>query len=384
MAATTLAGMAYTIGKEFTDPAELIERQVGQLASWLVEAKHLVFLTGAGISTDAGISDVRGRNGALHRERLARPAPSEPSGYEFPTVAHVLVAELVHAGLVKFVISTNTDDLHQRTGIPAKKLSAICGTATAIRERTTTPGRRGARPLRVPRARESHGDGASGERLSQAELERCMAEVARCDLLVCLGCSMTSALVQDLVLARPDAAKLVVCTRQDTALDEAAALCIHSTLDTLALALASELRLSLPRYVERRSFIIGNTDLIERRPGKQPPLHHWRLIIKSVCDGPAAELAQVTVELPADQYRPAVVSLDANPFELCRASVDTALLYLALHFERAPGESQPPFPPVTVPYELCFARQINELLYELEYDPVFTRTWTYRILDRRP
>ena len=58
------AGRQYNIGdeeqkKEFVDSPQELSRKVDQVAEWIRKGKHVIFFTGAGISTSAGIPDFR-------------------------------------------------------------------------------------------------------------------------------------------------------------------------------------------------------------------------------------------------------------------------------------------------------------------------------------
>ena len=50
--------------KERYDPPEVLEKKIDELAEMVRKSRHFVVFTGAGISTDAGIPDFRGPEGA--------------------------------------------------------------------------------------------------------------------------------------------------------------------------------------------------------------------------------------------------------------------------------------------------------------------------------
>ena len=45
--------------REFVDSTKDLDKKVKQVAKWMREGKHVIFFTGAGISTSAGIPDFR-------------------------------------------------------------------------------------------------------------------------------------------------------------------------------------------------------------------------------------------------------------------------------------------------------------------------------------
>ncbi|KAH3764723.1 silent information regulator family protein [Pelomyxa schiedti] len=113
---------------EYTESSESITLKAQQVAQAMREARHCVFFTGAGVSTAASIPDYRGPDGcwtARARGELFRETPELESA--FPTYTHYAIAELLRKGLVKFLISTNLDGLHRRSGVQREQISELHG-----------------------------------------------------------------------------------------------------------------------------------------------------------------------------------------------------------------------------------------------------------------
>ena len=104
------------------------------LFALIQNAKHLVALTGAGVSTLSGIRDFRGKNG-LYNDMDAEKIfdieyfEKDPSLYytsagsfiynideKEPSVVHTVLGELEKRGFLKAVITQNIDLLHQKGG----------------------------------------------------------------------------------------------------------------------------------------------------------------------------------------------------------------------------------------------------------------------------
>jgi NAD-dependent protein deacetylase/lipoamidase len=125
---------------------------IERAADVLRNARNLVVLTGAGISTESGIPDFRSPGGIwtkydpaeftyqnfvsnrAHRERYWKMsldihpvlAAAEPNA------AHRAVAELERQGRLRAVITQNIDGLHQRAGSSAERVIEIHGTALSV------------------------------------------------------------------------------------------------------------------------------------------------------------------------------------------------------------------------------------------------------------
>lgn len=107
------------------------------LKKWISESDNIVFLGGAGVSTESGIPDFRGKNGLYRQERkiplekvlshdffMEHPEvfykfyrESAPSRQNVkPNITHYKLAELEKEGKLKAIITQNADGLHQAAG----------------------------------------------------------------------------------------------------------------------------------------------------------------------------------------------------------------------------------------------------------------------------
>jgi hypothetical protein len=104
---------------ELRDDPPLAASKIVHLAELIRNAKRCVVLTGAGISTSAGVSDFRGPNGVWTSEsKGVAPPASKSFDTVHPTFTHMALAALVEAGRVELVVSQNVDGLHLRSGLP--------------------------------------------------------------------------------------------------------------------------------------------------------------------------------------------------------------------------------------------------------------------------
>ncbi len=113
---------------------EMDQNSVIAAARILREARAVVALTGAGISTPSGIPDFRGDGGLWQRDDPAEVASlggffADPGRFyrwfapllaritaAQPNPAHVALAELERRGRLRAVVTQNIDGLHQRAG----------------------------------------------------------------------------------------------------------------------------------------------------------------------------------------------------------------------------------------------------------------------------
>ena len=107
---------------------------INKLFSLIQNSKHLVALTGAGVSTLSGIRDFRGKNGlynVMDAEKIFDIGyfEKDPSLYynqagsfiynideKEPSIVHLTLGELERQGFLKALITQNIDLLHQKGG----------------------------------------------------------------------------------------------------------------------------------------------------------------------------------------------------------------------------------------------------------------------------
>jgi mono-ADP-ribosyltransferase sirtuin 6 len=112
------------------DSADELRGKVREVANLLKKSRYCVVYTGAGISTSANIPDYRGPSGVWTLKDKGQSAPEWPPTEEIvPTYAHYAVTELVKRGRVRFVVTTNVDGLHWRTGLPPHLQEELHGSA---------------------------------------------------------------------------------------------------------------------------------------------------------------------------------------------------------------------------------------------------------------
>jgi NAD-dependent deacetylase len=115
---------------------------------WLHDARAVVVLTGAGISTDSGIPDFRGPQGLWTKNPKAERTShlsyyvsdpevrrlawqhriQSPAWTAEPNAGHLALVELQRRGALHTLLTQNIDELHQRAGIDPAKVVELHGT----------------------------------------------------------------------------------------------------------------------------------------------------------------------------------------------------------------------------------------------------------------
>ena len=229
-------------------------QQIAQLQYLLAQAKFAVFFGGAGMSTESGIPDFRGSTGlygdvdneyAMSRQCLR----AEPERFfrffrakmlypdARPNDAHYALAQLEQAGKIRGIITQNIDELHQKAG--SQNVVEIHG--TAIRSYCQRCGKlydsADFAHEDVPRCAACGGIVRPdvvlyGENLNAERFETARQLIARADLLIVGGTSLTVYPAASLV-ADFEGAHLVIVNKGPTGLDSKADLIIRESVSAV-------------------------------------------------------------------------------------------------------------------------------------------------------
>lgn len=225
------------------------------LQTMMQQASHMVALTGAGISTLAGIPDFRGPKGLYRQPGAERIFDIEwfrrdPAIYYegcremiyglehyAPGPVHTTLARLEQAGRLKAIITQNIDMLHQKAGSrrvievhgsPLQHHCIGCGHEATFDEVCALLKKQGpvARCIKCGAAYKPDIT-FFGEMLPEAALAEAISQARRADLLLVLGTSLTvhpvAALPGETLRA---GGKLVIVNAQPTPFDNRAQLCL--------------------------------------------------------------------------------------------------------------------------------------------------------------
>jgi NAD-dependent deacetylase len=196
----------------------LIER----VRAWVGEAKRVVLLTGAGISTESGIPDFRGPQGVWTKDPdaeklsdiryyVADPAIRRkswqsrlhhPAWDALPNAGHAAIAALERRGKLHALITQNIDGLHQKAGNSPARVIEVHGTVHAVV--CLSCGWKGPMRDALERLRAGEADPpcmrcggilksdtiSFGQALVPEVIDRAMNAAAEADLLISVGTSL--------------------------------------------------------------------------------------------------------------------------------------------------------------------------------------------------
>lgn len=242
------------------------------IAGWLRDARHVVALTGAGISTESGIPDFRGPEGvwtknpdaektATLQYYLADPGVRRRAWQNrlrsemwtaAPNPAHEALVALERKGRLHALVTQNVDGLHHRAGQDPGIVVEIHGN---VREaKCMACGWRG--PMDAVLARVEAGEDdppcercggilksatiSFGENLVPEDLERSQRAAADADVFLAIGTSLTVYPAAGLPeIALRAGARLVVMNAQETPFDPVADAVVRDRLGTVLPALVA-------------------------------------------------------------------------------------------------------------------------------------------------
>lgn len=241
------------------------KNEVSLVAEMIKESEYLVVFTGAGISTESGLADFRGKNGLWTRRDKGLPPPKSKHFDEVePNPAHLALVELQNQGRMKFLISQNVDNLHLQSGIKLNQISELHGNYKLVK--CLKCDSRFSRD-EVGWIRDIHGRGSRKEPpqsnqpickkcqgrlissvvdfndpMPEKEVELAKYHSLECDLMIVVGSSLSVFPAANYPkLAKDNGAKLIIINTDPTRLDHLADLHIREKAGEFLLKLIKEL-----------------------------------------------------------------------------------------------------------------------------------------------
>ena len=217
--------------------------KIDAISDIIVKSNKIVVFTGAGISTESGVSDFRSPGGIWDRfdpDELSFPnfLASEASREKYwdfyrqlwptmveakPNRGHYAIAELYQMGKLDCLITQNIDGLHQKSGIPEEVVIELHGTMQWVvclecgkryqREQIQSRLESGEK---VPKCDACHGimkpaTISFGQAMPERETREAEKRAASCDLLLAAGSSLVVyPAAQMPLIAKDNGAKLVI------------------------------------------------------------------------------------------------------------------------------------------------------------------------------
>ena len=230
-------------------PAEELINEAQEL---IAEAKKIVLLTGAGISTDSGIPDYRGPNGGWTKNpkaeqisnikyyisdpevrRLAwQSRVNSPNWQAQPNNGHHAIVELQKSGKLHALVTQNIDELHQQSGIDPSLVVEVHGTMRWSRcwecahrlpmQETLDRVRAGEEdpPCLVCGGILKSDTISFGQALVPEVIDRAMTAAEECDLLVAIGTTLAVGPVNQMVpRAKATDSRIIIVNGDPTDMD---------------------------------------------------------------------------------------------------------------------------------------------------------------------
>ncbi len=223
--------------------------------AWVDDARRVVVLTGAGISTDSGIPDFRGPQGLWTKNPLAEKMSNihyyladrevrklawqnrmaSPAWTARPNAGHLSLVHLEQRQKLHALITQNIDELHQVAGNSPQLVIEVHGSMR--RFMCWGCGMRGPMQKVLERVRAGEEDPACrtcggilksdtisfGQQLVPEVIDRAMAAAAQADVFLAVGSTLQVYPVAGAVdIARSAGAKVIIVNAEPTAFDDVA------------------------------------------------------------------------------------------------------------------------------------------------------------------
>ena len=229
--------------------------EIDKVRRWVDDAKRIVVLTGAGISTDSGIPDFRGPQGVWTKNPMAEKLSNihyymaDPEVRKAswkarmdhtawtakPNAGHLALAALEKRGKLHALITQNIDELHQMAGNSAEKVIEVHGTMrkvvcmscemTAPMQKALDRVRAGEAdpPCRVCGGILKSATISFGQALVPEVIDAALRAAAEADLFLAVGSTLQVYPVAGaLPLARGAGARIVIVNAEPTQFDDIA------------------------------------------------------------------------------------------------------------------------------------------------------------------
>jgi NAD-dependent deacetylase len=247
-------------------------KRVHDVRAWIGDARRVVALTGAGISTDSGIPDFRGPQGVWTKNPVAEKMSnihyyladaevrkaswqnrlSSPAWDARPNPGHLALVALEKENKLHALITQNIDELHQIAGNSPEKVIEVHGTMRKFM--CWGCGMRGAMHAVLERVRSGEDDPhctdcggilksdtiSFGQQLVPQVIDRAMQAAGEADVFLAVGTSLQVYPIAGTVeVARSAGARIVIVNAQPTPFDEVADAVFHESISEVLPRLCS-------------------------------------------------------------------------------------------------------------------------------------------------
>jgi NAD-dependent deacetylase len=259
------------------------EALIAEVARWAKDARHIVALTGAGISTDSGIPDFRGPQGVWtkdpHAEKMSnihyylgdvevRKAAwqnrlTSPAWNARPNLGHMALVQLERQKKLHALVTQNIDGLHQIAGNSPEVVIEVHGTMRRVMCwdcGMRAPMEKAIERVRAgdpdPRCRDCGGilksDTISfGQQLVPEVIDRAMQVAAEADLFIAVGTSLQVYPIAGAVeIAHQAGAKVVILNAQPTPFDDIAAAVLRGSISEVLAGITGSARETASRSLQ--------------------------------------------------------------------------------------------------------------------------------------